>query len=580
MILGPGTALDPAAYERVSALAELYAIARQRLVEIEAAMRGESYRRTYLQERIREANRIIDELLHVQGGELTGAVADWAREAFPEVYGYGAQLALFDLRAQGVAPASGSRRIHTQAVSAVLDRYVTDSLELVLQLKENTLRSARIVLAQAGLGDEIAAGLIGGLTRRDVSAMIVRRLKAAAEDALPEGQEVDLTSVEIKGRRWRMDAYAEMHARTETARVSTAGTRVVCFANGVGYVQVTSHAHAPCICTPYEGRIYALAQGDPRFPWVGILPNGGCPMHPNCVHREAPAVLSFLEARGEVDGRDTIPADFAGKSPREIAKLVRDHRSQLAPYSEDPSGMLPASFRLRAEPESIRRRRPRRTARPTRSPAVPAGFTPASTLQEAEAFAQRLGVQARFADGGRHALAVANAHNEVLQQVAATGLPLPASVVADAAVFQTFRMTAAEMRATPAAYVAARDTIYLNPRSSAFHEGMSSVARDARQQHRIGFWSTSSPLHVFRHEYGHPAHYHLDEDVYAQLRAVRLTDEERGWIRGKVGIYASESPQEFVAEVFAALLDGKTFDGEVMTLYRRFGGPEPLGGGA
>ena len=314
---------------------------------IERRMREGTYRKSYLQARLREARSVIDQLVAIQDGQVTGEVMAWARQNIPSTYQLGAGLAVRDLRAQGVSPVPGPGRIHARAVEALLAQYEADAVEIVVQLNANVIRASRLVLAQAGFGEEIAAGIIGGLPRRETSRLLKRALRDAVRSTGAELEDGDLSQVEINGRTYRVDVWAEMHARTRTAQASTAGTRGMCAANDVGYVQVTTHAHAPCICTPFEGRIYALQEGDDRFPWVGILPNGGCPMHPNCVHREAPAVLSILEARGEVDGRDTVPEDFRGLTPTELARTVREHSTELAKYSQQAAGMLPADFQLR-----------------------------------------------------------------------------------------------------------------------------------------------------------------------------------------------------------------------------------------
>jgi hypothetical protein len=346
--LPPGTSLDAAARERIEALVALFQGAERRLAEIERGLRWGTYRRWYLRARLREAREIIDGLLLIQDGRVTGAAADWAAEHFPATYGMGAGMAVRDLREQAVRVVRGDPRIHTRAVDALLNRYLTDATEIVVKLHANTIRSSRIVLAQAGFGEDVASGIIGGLPRRETSRALERSLRKAVMGVT--GDEVDFTHVEIGGRSYRLSTWAEMHARTETARASTAGTRVLSAVNGVLHVQITSHAHAPCICTPFEGRIYRMYEdrGDPRFPWIGEVPGGGCPMHPNCVHREAPAVIDYLEERGDVAGRARIPTDFVGLSDAELARLIRANRDRLERFSRDRDGMLPETFRLPA----------------------------------------------------------------------------------------------------------------------------------------------------------------------------------------------------------------------------------------
>lgn len=345
--LDPGTALGAAAYEHLDALVALFQNAVRELREIEAQLNAGTYRRTFLRARIREADRIITNLLDYRNGVASGAVIEWAREALPATYQYGAGLAVRDLQAQAVRAVAGQQSIHVRAVAALVDRFLTDTTEIVVQLRANTIRTSRIILEQAGFATEIAEGVIGGLPRRQVSRQLVRALNRAVSGAA--GTEIDLTHVEIGKRTFSVDTWAEMHARTELARASTAGTRVLTAVNGVGHVQITSHAHEPCICTPFEGRIYALEQNDSAgYPWIGIVPNGGVPLHPNCVHRETPAVIEFLEARGEVAGRTRVPADFVGIDDRTLARLVRENRDVLARYSRRRAGWMPENFRLRS----------------------------------------------------------------------------------------------------------------------------------------------------------------------------------------------------------------------------------------
>lgn len=338
--------LDPAAMRRIAALTNMYGKVADRLREIEAGMTEGTYRRAYLERQIREANRTIFRLLDLRKGDPTGDVTNWARDHFPAVYGYGASRTIDDFERMGFAYTRGSQRVHTQAVEALIAKYQSESEEIALQLVGNTVRAGRIVLHSNAFATDIAAGLIGGMTRRDVSGLLRRTIQAALDEEITPDMKLALAKVRVGGREWDVDAWAEMHARTESARASTAGNRVLCSENGVGHVRITTHAHPTCICTPFEGRIYSLKQGDPRFPWIGSVPRGGCPMHPNCVHREGPAVIALMEERGEIGDRDTLPEDFVGLSERELAKKIRDHRRELEPFARAPNGFMPANFKL------------------------------------------------------------------------------------------------------------------------------------------------------------------------------------------------------------------------------------------
>lgn len=94
---------------------------------------------------------------------------------------------------------------------------------------------------------------------------------------------------------------------------------------------------------------------------------------------------------------------------------------------------------------------------------------------------------------------------------------------------------------------------------------------------------------VINHEIGHAKHaknigsaefkkmrdgFSIDkssnEDLVHRFKAI-----EPDWqVTQKVSDYAAKSPVEFVAEVYACLLNGYKFDDDVMLLYRKYGGPK------
>lgn len=93
----------------------------------------------------------------------------------------------------------------------------------------------------------------------------------------------------------------------------------------------------------------------------------------------------------------------------------------------------------------------------------------------------------------------------------------------------------------------------------------------------------SSPFHVIYHEIGHCLHY-LEGAKWVEVNITGILSSEKQalfnefknkytHIAKQVSDYACTSPSEFVAEVFAKSLDGQKFSGDVMTLYKKYGGP-------
>ena len=88
------------------------------------------------------------------------------------------------------------------------------------------------------------------------------------------------------------------------------------------------------------------------------------------------------------------------------------------------------------------------------------------------------------------------------------------------------------------------------------------------------FVVSDDPRATIYHEVGHALHrrrYRLGFRWLIESSA-RLSEHERR-IAQRVSQYACENAGEFVVEVFAGLVAGRIFDGEVMALYQKLRGP-------
>jgi hypothetical protein len=91
-----------------------------------------------------------------------------------------------------------------------------------------------------------------------------------------------------------------------------------------------------------------------------------------------------------------------------------------------------------------------------------------------------------------------------------------------------------------------------------------------------GYFSSANPHAIIYHEIGHALHRRQFESGHQWWRAAStpLNPLDRE-LAERVSAYAVLDAGEFVAETFAGLVAGRTFDGEVMTLYRNLKGPLP-----
>lgn len=96
----------------------------------------------------------------------------------------------------------------------------------------------------------------------------------------------------------------------------------------------------------------------------------------------------------------------------------------------------------------------------------------------------------------------------------------------------------------------------------------------------------TSPFHTLYHEIGHIYHDLNNPKTFLLMGKSRelkvnnlstsvLDEFNSKYIETarKVSDYATESPAEFVAEVFAKMINGQNFDNDVMALYKKYGGP-------
>lgn len=131
--------------------------------------------------------------------------------------------------------------------------------------------------------ETLAEGQVTLETRWQISRRLVDRL-------LEDGVTDALTGfVDSAGRRWSLDRYAEMVTRTTTREATSRATVNRMTEHGLALVTISSHPHIEDICTPYDGRTFALP-GTPEEDrqGYGVIDNLP-PFHPYCVHVTTPA---------------------------------------------------------------------------------------------------------------------------------------------------------------------------------------------------------------------------------------------------------------------------------------------------
>lgn len=247
-------------------LVALYLRTARRLeAQIRAALRSDAIgTAAYRTQQLAAVRRLLDEL-----GRASGPMTQLAiRRAYLE----GALRADQALAAEPLAASAQGRfyGVHEAAVA----RYF-GTLDNRLQLARATLgRQADDVFRRIGL-EATSEGIAAGAARREVSAQIVAELEREGLTAFRDR----------RGRRWSLDTYAEMVARTTTREAVSQGTANRMLEHGADLATISSHANSCQICLPYQGNTYSLTGATPGYERIDRLP----PFHPRCRHVLTPA---------------------------------------------------------------------------------------------------------------------------------------------------------------------------------------------------------------------------------------------------------------------------------------------------
>lgn len=185
-----------------------------------------------------------------------------------------------------------------EVIAANLTRRVLDAIDMtdrniraVFERADRIERAGSLDVPSAIIGrrandpyrnltlEQVGQGIIAGDTRRQVSA-------ALAKSLVDNGVTDALTGfIDRSGRRWQLQTYTRMAARTTTREAVTVATKNRLVEGGRDLVTISSHSHPADECTPYDGQTFSLTGATPGYPVLDEEP----PFHPNCAHVMTPA---------------------------------------------------------------------------------------------------------------------------------------------------------------------------------------------------------------------------------------------------------------------------------------------------
>lgn len=211
---------------------------------------------------------------------IEASFASYATAAFTRQYEAGWKLAEEILIAAGQKAVSEAPRVTTVA------QMVADSVARLHEATQGGLgeiktlfrKTQQAVLHDALINQTLAKGVMGS----DTIPQLTKLLRSEFYKAIGDGEKVLL----INGRRYKVDAYCELVARTRTREAQSLATIDAVQRYGQDLVQVSRHNTETPLCQGYEGKRYSITGRTPGYPILDARP----PFHPNCWHVLTPFI--------------------------------------------------------------------------------------------------------------------------------------------------------------------------------------------------------------------------------------------------------------------------------------------------
>ena len=310
-------------------LRSTYQTAQLRLVNIIATSKAKgnvtAYREAILRQ-VEKEIRVLDKF-----------AKRWTTENIDKYYNRGAEGVYSTFRRANIDIgdiAVDPRRIQIIAANAYGE--FTDAHRFVGRVINDEIR-------QAGV-EAIAEKLSAGDTVKQAKKNLVNKLT-----------DKGITGIrDRRGRMIRLDAYAEMVARSTTREATNLATMDQLQELNHDLVQMSDHA-SPCeICAPLEGRVYSISGSSPDYPPLDIAHGEGfANIHPNCKHVLTPYIAKFDPNQERTKQRSQRPFDTDPRSQRQREAyeraqrqnaLLRNDRNQWERYRMTMPNDTPRTF--------------------------------------------------------------------------------------------------------------------------------------------------------------------------------------------------------------------------------------------
>lgn len=239
----------------------------------------------------------------------------WVESEIPKAFKRGAGVAEYVLQDKYKSLEDATRGVEFSMINqSRVNAHVADTYGDLLKATKNTENSIKTLVRDA-VSSTIRMRAVQQIGRKTMTNEIVKKLNTAGlSKTLDEEGWVGI--VDAAGRRWNLNTYAEMVARTKMSQAHVEGVRTQALERGVDLAVISTH-NAPDACRNFEGLVISLNGHTPGYITYEQLRQSNLIFHPNCGHSVSPVrKLELLPPalRKKHDEKMKIATDLLNKA--------------------------------------------------------------------------------------------------------------------------------------------------------------------------------------------------------------------------------------------------------------------------
>lgn len=240
-------------------------------------------------------------LIHSLQAELRKVdndAVDWVRENITLSMQDGIEDSLLALDLAKTREEAKQIALFNQANVLLLTKAIEDTYEDVLgvtrQMNKHVIKEIRKISAEV---------IREGMTMSNNSTVMSEEMAKKIKDMQKRLKDsVDVAIVDRGGRKWEVEHYTDMLARTKMTQLHDEACKNEAVDRGAYYGTVSFNASTKDACRYHQGRIVKLIpEAEGNYPTVDQLKMSGQIFHPNCKHfvmpLRDPKLLSFEETK-------------------------------------------------------------------------------------------------------------------------------------------------------------------------------------------------------------------------------------------------------------------------------------------